>query len=116
MFVLGTPTEKLTPASEPLELRSPYPFTSEYVNKAPRQYAVCSLLDVDQYPVKVFSGTLPDSIWREASLKPEGTVRCFVIEKIDGIIRDMEDYVEVLNARYRLLPEKPKRQIGFRYV
>ena len=103
---------KTAPALEPLELKTQFPFTQEYVNRAPFKDGVYSLWDGNNNPIAVGFGTLLNDMWREASLRPD-TVKFFVIEKVNGTAKEMQEHVAVLRAQYGLVPEPAKRQIGF---
>jgi hypothetical protein len=99
-----------------LKLGIPYPFTREYVNKAPFRTGVYTLLGAHQEPLAVDCGTLLNDMWRYANRLPKGAIKWFKIEKLDGTYSDMQDYVEVLRAAYGLVPRepaRPKEKIGF---
>ncbi len=93
-----------------LKLGTPYPFTREYINKAPNQTGVYTLLDKHQNPLDVDCGTLLSDMWRCASQLPKNSVFWLRVEKLDGTYTQMEEFAEVLRASYGLVP---KPNIGF---
>lgn len=111
MYIETAPVMNDAPIPEPLDLKTPYPWTMEYISRVPFRDGVYTLLDAHQKPVAVACGTLTSDMWREVNLQPKDAVKWFVVEKMDGTAKDMQDFVDVLKAAYDLLPRKP---IGFR--
>ncbi len=95
-----------------LELNTPYAFIRDNIDRVPVRESVYLLLDADKNVVAVAPGTFSD-VWREVSLQPKDTVRWFVIETMEGTSLGLYEHAQVLKTHYHLLPELPKRRIGF---
>jgi hypothetical protein len=105
---------KTSPSREALELKTPYPFTHEFVNKAPCKMGVYTLMDAERMPMVVAVGTLASDMRREASRQALESVKWFVIETIDGTPQDMQDYAQLLKTAYNFLRRKNKKSTALR--